>query len=100
MLLDLIKHGSSIKVKPFGSSYMRLVPVQSSSKGVLKQQFVFEEFDFGAESEKFSSSDFSLDNIIATGSTNMLNPVVMFRMSDMTLADKFENFSFESSKTE
>lgn len=82
-----------IKISP---RYTRLVPVQVEKNGVIVNSSEFREFDFSKESV-FQSSDFLLQNIMAVGATHMLRPVMMTTLSDMNVADRFENYTITPS---
>ena len=89
---------NSGEVHKFQTGYMRYqVDQVADEKGQLQRKVVFKYYDTSEDNKKFKSSDFSLNSILSVGAFDMLKPVVMSRMSDMTLADKFENYSFTQS---
>ena len=70
---------------------------QSSDKGVLVRRSHYVDVDNSVEVSKFNSRDFAIANLIEVGATNMLKPVYMSSMSDMTVADQFDNFKIDNS---
>lgn len=76
------------------TGYMRYQVEQvADSDGAFSRKVVFKYYDTQEDNNKFKASDFSLNAILSVGAFDMLKPVVISRMSDMTLADKFENYS-------
>lgn len=70
-----------------------LSPVQSVEGGVIKRGVEYKVIDNSKELSKYTSYDFSLENILALGAIDALKPVVMMNMSDMTFADKFQDMN-------
>lgn len=83
------------------SGYTRIKIEQvADEEGRLSRSVSYEFYDTDKENKKFKSSDFSLSQILAVGAYDMLKPVFQSRMSDMSLADKFENFDVAAPSSE
>lgn len=100
MFLECYNSGIKEEIVPFvfDNVICRLKRVDvSDDKGNISQstQFVHESItDFTSQ---FTSSDFTISSIMAVGATHMLKPVMMQDMSNMDVADKFENYKIEES---
>ena len=80
------------------TGYNRFQPVMNAESGTMSKFCQCVYYDPAVDSQKFTSTDFGLDNIIARGATHMLKPVVMSSVSDMTFADHFQGITL--TKTE
>lgn len=71
------------------SSYMKLTPVDVVDGSVVVRSSEFKEFSPKTLLHQVSFHDLDIANILSIGATNVLKPVVMNRMSDFSLVDKF-----------
>lgn len=82
--------------KPIKHSVRLLKPVEAVIDGVLVRKSQFVDFDIAASLADFRSQDFDISNILALGATSVLKPTYVSPMSDMNVADKFDNYTIST----
>lgn len=99
MLNNLHHKSRNIKFVNISPGYMALLPTDSVENGILVRKSEFKRQDVCESLNQLRSSDFSLSNLISIGSFEKLKTTYMASMSDMNLADKFEDFNFNANIT-
>ena len=95
MFLECYNSGIKEEIVPFvfDNVIRRLKRVENADdKGRITQTTQFVEENITDFTNQFTSSDFTISSIMAVGATHMLKPVMMQDMSNMDVADKFENY--------
>ena len=93
MVSDMYKRGFDYKPKKIKTGYMRYCPFPVADKSVVGKSVQVKYFDIAEDNDKYVSSDFNIANILAVGAYDVLRPTCISRMSDLSVADSFENFN-------
>lgn len=98
MLKNLKKLHFDVPKFSISPSYKKLQPVETTHDGTIVRSSEFVDFDFTQLNAQYTSSDFSIANIIAVGAQQMLNPMMPLGSSAFTMCDQFNNVNYESTQ--
>ena len=77
----------------FSPKVVLLTPVQVSKNGRVCKSNEFKPFDIADSLKDFTINDFSISNLESIGAFSKLKTTFMGTMSDMRVADSFENLN-------
>lgn len=91
MLQQLYYRRSNYKPFPIDPHYTHLVPVQNADGGVLTRSSQFVTDCVEDNNKQYRQDDFSLQNILAVGATQMLKPTTMSNHDVAGISQQIDN---------